>query len=46
MDKIWKTRGEWNRVRVTAKLKEVFDDVLRDIRENQETATLSLEIEG
>lgn len=46
MDKTWKTRGEWNRVRVAAKLKEVFDDVLGDIREHQETAPRSLEIEG
>lgn len=46
MDKTWKTRGDWNRNRVTAQLKEVFDDVLSDIRTHQEHASRSLEIEG
>lgn len=45
MDKIWQTRSNWNRVRVTRDLRGVFDDVLGDIRESQETAPGSLEIE-
>lgn len=46
MDKIWKTRGDWNRARVTRELKDVFEDVLDDIKGIQETASGSLEIEG
>lgn len=46
MDQIWKTRGDWNRIHVLKGLKGVFDDVLTDIKDIQDTAPGSMEIEG
>lgn len=46
MDKLWKTRGDWNRARVTRELMGVFNDVLGEIKAIQEIAPVSLEIEG
>lgn len=46
MDRIWKTRGDWNRARVTQELRGVFSDLLNDMGEIQESAHGSLEIEG
>lgn len=46
MDQIWKTRGDWNRIHVLRGLKGVFDDVLADIKDIQDTAPGSMEIEG
>jgi SpoVK/Ycf46/Vps4 family AAA+-type ATPase len=31
MDTIWKTRGEWNRSKVTQTLEKAFNDVIKDI---------------
>lgn len=44
MDKIWRTRGEWNRGHVATELKIVLDEVLIDIRACQEYGPGSLEI--
>lgn len=45
MDKIWKTRGEWNRSQVGKGLKSVFDNVLEDIERCQEIGQRSLEMQ-
>lgn len=46
MDQIWRTRGDWNRVRVTADVGQVIDDVLKDMRQCQEFQPSSMEIEN
>lgn len=46
MDKIWKTRGDWNRVRVIGQVEEVFDEVLADMRQCQEFQMGSMEVEN
>lgn len=46
MDKIWKTRGNWNRAVVAVEVRNEFDDVMDDIRFCQELGESSLEIEG
>lgn len=35
MDKIWKTRGEWDRVSVTADVSKTFDECIGDMEECQ-----------
>lgn len=35
MDKIWKTRGQWNRVKVTNEISEAFAECLADMEECQ-----------
>ena len=44
MDRIWKTRGNWNRIRVAEELKVVFEDVLEDIKHCQDIGQRSLEV--
>lgn len=46
MDYIWKTRGEWNRVKVTREVRAVFDEVADDIKACQDLGGRSMEIEG
>ena len=46
MDHIWKTRGDWHRVRVIREIGAVVDDVLTDMRQCQEFQLGSMEIEG
>lgn len=46
MDKIWKTRGDWNRIRVGIEVKAVFEDVLEDIRQCQDIGQRSLEMDN
>jgi hypothetical protein len=46
MDYIWKTRGEWNRVKVTREVRAVFDEVADDIKACQDLSARSMEIEG
>lgn len=45
MDKIWKTRGNWNRVQVTKEVQIVFEDVMEDIKSCQKVEDGSLQIE-
>lgn len=45
MDKIWKTRGEWNRVRVTQDVGGVLEDILLDMRQCQTFEPSSMEYE-
>ena len=45
MDKIWKTRGEWNRVRVVKDVGGVLEDVLADMRQTQTFEVSSMEFE-
>ncbi|PHH51138.1 putative AAA domain-containing protein C31G5.19 [Ceratocystis fimbriata CBS 114723] len=35
MDEIWRTRGEWNRIKVLEDLTSVFNDVIGDIEDTQ-----------
>ena len=35
MDKIWRTRGDWDRVRVTEQVAEAFEDCLEDMEHFQ-----------
>ena len=46
MDTIWKTRGNWNRVRVAQDIGGVLEDLLRDMRQCQDFMATSLELEG
>ena len=46
MDNIWRTRGDWNRVKVAKDIGGVLEDVLRDMRQCQEFAPSSMEFEG
>lgn len=46
MDKIWKTRGNWNRALVATEIRNEFEDVMEDIRACQEFGAGSLEIEA
>lgn len=46
MDTIWRTRGEWNRVKVTQEVGGVLEDVLQDMRSCQEFSATSMELEG
>jgi len=46
MDHIWKTRGDWNRVRVTTEVGALLDEVLTDMRQCQDFQLGSMEIEG
>lgn len=43
MDKLWKTRSDWNRVRVAKDIGGVLEDVLHDMRQCQEFAATSME---
>lgn len=43
MDKIWKTRGEWNRVFVTEEVMREFERVLADIHECQQVLPGSMD---
>ena len=45
MDRIWRTRGDWNRVRVAKDIGGVLEDVLRDMRQCQDFAVTSMELE-
>ena len=45
MDKIWKTRGDWNRVRVATQIGQVLEEVLADMRLCQEFQAGSMESE-
>lgn len=36
MDCVWHQRGEWNRTKVAVRVKEVFNEVMKDIEEMQE----------
>lgn len=45
MSKIWQTRGEWNRAKVTSEVENVFDDVMGDIKSMQTVGPGSMEIE-
>ena len=46
MDQIWKTRGDWNRVRVATEVGAVIDEVLTDMRQCQDFQMGSMEVEG
>lgn len=46
MDQIWKTRGEWNRMKVVRDVRGVFEEVTEDIRACQDLCDRSMEIEG
>lgn len=46
MDDIWKTRGDWNRLRVAEKLLALFSEVLEDMQEMQNFLPASLEEEA
>ena len=45
MDKIWKTRGDRNRVRVAKDVGGVLEDVLMDMRQCQTFEASSMEFE-
>ena len=45
MNEIWRTRDQWDRIRVARKVSGVLSDVLEDIRVCQGTAARSMEIE-
>lgn len=46
MDDIWKTRGDWNRLRVAERLATLFSEVLEDMQEMQDFLPASLEDEA
>lgn len=46
MDQIWKTRGEWNRIKVARDVGGVFEEVTEDIRTCQDLCDRSMEMEG
>lgn len=46
MDDIWKTRGDWNRLRVGERLLALFSEVLGDMQEMQAFVPMSLEEEA
>lgn len=46
MDHIWKTRGDWNRLQVAARLLALFSEVLGDMQEMQDFVPMSLEEEA
>ena len=46
MDQIWKTRGEWNRIKVARDVGGVFEEVTEDIRACQDLCDRSMEMEG
>lgn len=46
MDKIWNTRGEWNRIKVVREVRAEVEDVVEDMRGWQGGWEGSLEIEG
>jgi ATPase family AAA domain-containing protein 2 len=46
MDQIWRTRGEWNRIKVVREVRAVFEDVMDDIKACQDLGARSMEIEG
>lgn len=46
MDRIWQTRGDWNRVRVTKGVELLLEEVLTDMKQCQDFQTASIEIEG
>lgn len=45
MDKIWRTRGEWNRAQVAGELRDVFKEVLQDIEACQAVGNQSMEVQ-
>lgn len=44
MDQIWKTRGEWNRVKVIGEVRAAFEEVTEDIKACQDLCDRSMEI--
>lgn len=46
MDKIWNTRGEWNRTKVVREVRAEVEEVVEDMRGWQGGWEGSLEIEG
>lgn len=46
MDDIWKTRGDWNRLRVAVRLLALFREVLEDMQEMQDFMPMSLDEEA
>lgn len=45
MDKIWRSRGEWNRAQIAVELRDVFKEVLQDIQACQDIGTQSMEVQ-
>ena len=45
MSKIWQTRGDWNRAKVTSHVEMVFDEVIDEIKSMQPIGLGSMEIE-
>ena len=46
MDDIWKTRGDWNRLQVADKLRDLFTEVLEDMQKMQDFLPARLEDEA
>lgn len=45
MSEIWRTRGDWDRAKVTRAVEKVFEQVMEDITSTQPVGLGSMEIE-